>query len=81
MLGLHNLNIAQIYSFSEITHRWQAEVEAVALFADYHMDLRRFRGGGGAVAQSVERATPAEEVPGSIPAVVTRSLLVAWVSV
>ena len=31
---------------------------------------------GGAVAQSVERATPGEEIPGSIPAVATRSLLV-----
>ena len=30
---------------------------------------------GGAVAQSVERATPGEEVPGSIPAVAARSLL------
>ena len=31
---------------------------------------------GGAVAQSVERATPGEEVPGSVPAVTARSLLV-----
>ena len=38
-------------------------------------------GGGGAVAQSVERATPGEEVPGSIPAVAARSLLVGSVSV
>ena len=36
---------------------------------------------GGAVAQSVERATPAEEVQGSIPAVAARSLLVGSVSV
>ena len=36
---------------------------------------------GGAVAQSVERATPSEEVPGSIPAVASRSLLVGSVSV
>ena len=34
-----------------------------------------------AVAQSVERATPGEEVPGSIPAVAARSLLVGSVSV
>ena len=33
------------------------------------------------VAQSVERATPGEEVPGSIPAVATLSLLVVSVSV
>ena len=36
---------------------------------------------GGAVAQSVERATPGEEVPSSIPAVAIRSLLVGSVSV
>ena len=30
-------------------------------------------GGGGAVTQSIERATPGEEVPGSIPAVAARS--------
>ena len=36
---------------------------------------------GVAVAQSVERATPGEEVPGSIPAVAARSLLVGSVSV
>ena len=32
------------------------------------------------VAQSVERATPGEEVPGSLPAVTTRPLLVGSVS-
>ena len=37
--------------------------------------------GGGGVAQSVERATPGEELTGSIPAVATRSLLVGSVSV
>ena len=36
---------------------------------------------GGAVAQSVERVTPSQEVPGSIPAVTARSLLVGSVSV
>ena len=36
---------------------------------------------GGAVAQSVERATPGEKVPGSIPAGAARSLLVGSVSV
>ena len=38
-------------------------------------------GGGRVVAQSVERATPGEEVPGSIPAGAARSLLVGSVSV
>ena len=38
-------------------------------------------GGGRAVAQSVERATPDEEVPGLIPTVAARSLLVGSVSV
>ena len=37
--------------------------------------------GGGGVAESVERATPGEEVPGSIPTVIVRSLLVGSVSV
>ena len=36
---------------------------------------------GGALAQSVERAIPGEEVPGSIPALAARSLLVGSVSV
>ena len=36
---------------------------------------------GVVVAQSVEPATPGEEVPGSIPALATRSLLVGSVSV
>ena len=38
-------------------------------------------GEGGVVDQSVERSTPGEEVPGSIPAVAARSLLVRSVSV
>ena len=38
-------------------------------------------GGRGSVAQSVECATPGKEVPGSIPAVAARFLLVASVSV
>ena len=36
---------------------------------------------GGVVAQSVERATPGEDVPGSVPAVAARSLLFGSVSV
>ena len=36
--------------------------------------------GGGAVAQAVVRATSVEEVPGSIPAVAARFLLVGSVS-
>ena len=35
----------------------------------------------GAVAQLVERATPGDEVPGSIPAVTALSLMVRSVSV
>ena len=38
-------------------------------------------GGGGAVAQSIERATHGEEVAGSIPAVAASSLLVGSVLV
>ena len=37
-------------------------------------------GPGGAVAQSVERATPGEEVLGATPAMAARSLLVGSVS-
>ena len=37
-------------------------------------------GGEGAVAQSVERTTPGEEVQGLIPTVAARSLLVGSVS-
>ena len=39
------------------------------------------RGGGGRGSSAVERATPGEEVPGSIPAVAARSLQVGSVSV
>ena len=45
------------------------------LLADFHFTV------GGAVAQSVQHATPGEEVPGSIPVVAARSLLVGSVSV
>ena len=38
-------------------------------------------GGGGGGSSAVERATPGEEVPGSIPAVAARSLQVGSVSV
>ena len=37
--------------------------------------------GGGGVAEPVERTTPGEEHPGTIPAVAARSLLVVLVSV
>ena len=56
-------------------------VEASPLFA---VDLARayfWVDVGGAVAQLVGRETPDEEVPGSIPAVAARSLLVGSVSV
>ena len=39
------------------------------------------RSQGGAVAQTVERTTPGEEIPGSIPAVAAHSLLVGSGSV
>ena len=41
-----------------------------------HPHKRRGRG-----SSAVERATPGEEIPGSIPAVAARSLLVGSVSV
>ena len=43
--------------------------------------VKNIGGRGSSVAQSVERATPGQEVPGSIPAVAARSLLVGSVSV
>ena len=46
-----------------------------------HLSLSLLNSSGGAVAQSVERATPGEEVPGSIPPVAAGSLLVGSVSV
>ena len=39
------------------------------------------RGGGGGVAQPIERATSGEEVLGSIPIVAARSLLIGSVSI
>ena len=51
------------------------------LLSVWGCSLKLGGGGGGAVAQSVERATPGQEVPGSIPAVAARSLLVGSVSV
>ena len=54
-------------------------INAPSIFIDSHM--AGGEGGGGAVAQSVERATPGEEITGSIPSVVARSLLVGSMSV
>ena len=45
------------------------------------VDTDLFSFSRGAVAQSVERSTPGEDVLGSIPAVAARSLLVGSVSV
>ena len=49
--------------------------------APHIRSTERGGGGGGAVAQSVERGTHGEEVPGSIPAVAACFLLVGSVSV
>ena len=50
---------------------------AVVLIRLWQLSLKK----GGAVAQSVERATPVEEVLDSIPAVAAHILLVGSVSV
>ena len=50
-------------------------------FLSLSLKILLFEKVGGVVAQSVERATPGEEVPGLIPAVAARSLLVGSVSV
>ena len=59
--------------------------DALSFVSRHSINGTQNRGGGGGrgggVAQSVERATPGEEVPGSIPAVAARSLLVGSVSV
>ena len=41
--GLHNLKIAQLFSFSEIIHRWHAHFDMVALSADHHVVLRHLK--------------------------------------
>ena len=48
---------------------------------DYQLGVTHSYTLGGAVAQSVERVTPGEEVLGSIASVAARSLLVGLVSV
>ena len=50
-------------------------------FSSLNSDLVHFTSEGGAVAQSVERATLGEEVLGLIPAVAARSLLFGLVSI
>ena len=49
----------------------------IPIYENHKVQAKR----GGAVAQSVERATPGEEVPVSILAVAARSLLVGSLSV
>ena len=56
-------------------------IHGILVIPGNNADSSWFKGGGGAVAQSVERTTPGEEVPGSILAVAARSLLVGSVSV
>ena len=45
------------------------------------LNVSMFHKSGGRGSSAVERATPGEEDPGSIPAVAARSLLVGSVSV
>ena len=54
----------------------------MVIFVDYCFTLDGLGGGGGgAVAQSVQRTNPGEEVMGSITVVAARSLLVGSMSV
>ena len=58
------------------------QIISLEYIANSQHGLRQSRGrGGGGIAQSGEGATPGEEVPGSIPAMAARSLLVGSVSV
>ena len=71
------------YSFGNLSITEQEclnSLEVVASIARYVFG-GMVGGGGGGVAQSVERTTPGQEVPGSIPAVAARSLLVGSVSI
>ena len=43
LLGLHNLNIPQLYSLSEIIHRWCAHLEMVVFSVDLNMVMRRLK--------------------------------------
>ena len=68
------INLRQRYQpGNQITHRIQK--------IENREEWRALPPGRGAVVQSVERLTPGEEVPCSIPAVAARSLLVESVSV
>ena len=77
-----------IYNIDFIMLRFCNEFSASAdYFVRIHCKLTAWletiegEGRGGGIAQSGEGATPGEEVPGSIPAMATRSLLVGSVSV
>ena len=43
LLGLHNLKMAQLNSFSEIIQRWRTHLEMVKLSADRHAVLRHLK--------------------------------------
>ena len=77
---LFNAHIAEFLYKQVIYHKTTANI-VMKLYSDMPSAPSRGGGGGVAVAQSVERATTGQEVPGSIPAVAARSLLVGSVSV
>ena len=61
---------------NELLYNWDVVIRAGCMLIKQCVRLV-----GGAVAQSVERATAGEEVLGPIPVVAARSLLVGSVSV
>ena len=84
-LATSSSSCVHIVIIMEITRRaehFKNDIPLLALMLTNSLSpSSHFRGVGGVVAQSVERATPDEEVPGSIHTVAACSLLVGSVSV
>ena len=68
-----------MFERTQRTHTTNKIMQGIAIYSNY--SSTRLVIDINAVAQSVERAAPGEEVLGSIPAVAVRSLLVELVSV
>ena len=89
LLHVHTFDIAEqgmdLEDVNSLKKLLKKEIIGLGLFQfvtlHYLANISHSRLIGGAVAQSVKRATPGEEVPGSIPAVASRSLLVGSMSV
>ena len=79
---LHNLKT--LYLFMSLPIQPTVRIScshSIFIFENKSLSLSYSWGGGGGAVAQVEHATPGQEVPGSIPAVAARSLLVGSVSV